>query len=236
MDAWGLVNRLVRRWYVFIPVLLVAVAVVVLRTDPTSGDSYEVRGTFLVVPSLETEAINLYVSNVGPQLIATRVSGAEQRARFDEAGYNSTYTVSNERGSSFISVTVVDKSETQALETAAALGDEMRSILAAAQDDLGVPRDDQAQVRVVDPPTYAEQTSAAVRVLAVPLLIAGIFAVLVTLMVDQIAILLGSRTQRTWGIAQGRATADAEKGNGRRTPTTRLPRTARPLRQTSHPT
>lgn len=213
MDAWGLISRLVRRWYVFVPVLLVAVAVVVLRTDLTAGNSYEVQGTFLVVPSPESEAINQYVSNVGPQLVSTRVSGAEQRARFDEAGYNSTYTVSNDRGSSFISVTIVDPSETRALETAAALGEEMQSILAAAQDDLGVAREAQAQLRVVDPLTYAEETSAAVRVLAVPLVIAGILAVLATLLVDQVASLLGSRGQHTRGPAQDRATADSQKGD-----------------------
>lgn len=213
MDAWGLLSRLVRRWYVFLPVLLVAVVVVVVRTDPGSGNSYEVQGTFLVAPSPGSEAINQYVSTVGPQLVATRVAGAEERARFEQAGYNSEYTVANDRGSSFISVTVIDQSETRALETAAALEEQMRATLVAAQDELGVSRDVQAQLRVVDPPTYAEETSAAVRVYAVPLVIAGVFAVLATLLADQILMIVRSRRQGPAHSSTHSATADPGQGS-----------------------
>lgn len=186
MDAWGIVEALGRRWKVFVALLLLTGGAVIVLVDTSSGDVYEVEGSVIVgAPAGASAGLNEYATDAGPQILQVAVNGRVVRTELAARGVDPNYEVFVVSRTPVITFQTSGRSEGQALDSAAAIEEQMRVILATSQNQLGIPEKDQVSLRVIDPPEVALKTSGSVRVLAIPLFLALVFSVIVTVALDQ---------------------------------------------------
>ncbi|MDY7105258.1 MAG: hypothetical protein S0880_29075, partial [Actinomycetota bacterium] len=144
MDLWTTIFAIFRRWYITVPVLIVAV---VASFGIASGikPSYELEGGIWLttptprffddgtqVPVQNPLIVNGNV-NSGLQIAFGHLGTAATREQFEETGYSPEYELTTNRDAAILQYVITAETEEQANETASALLDETTSVLQERQ-------------------------------------------------------------------------------------------------------
>lgn len=198
MDVWRILTTALRRWYVFIPLLVVS-GVVALSAE-LAAPEYSSEGVVQLVPpqqpvSADGEGIpevqNPYLSgDVATSLLRYTAGSSAVRQRVVEQGNSPDYTLAAESRSAFLLVSATATSAGQAVSTGNAVIEIVREQLAAVQADAGIPESSRITVEVIDEVDSAT-SSASSRIQQI-VLIGGVGAVvsfLLTVLIDDLLIL-----------------------------------------------
>lgn len=208
MDVWRITVAVVRRWYVFLP--LIALTVLgVLEVGEGVDPQYEVTATAILVPGTASSEIdNPYGSmDETNQVLSIVVEGTEARERIEAAGLEPGYELDPRSRSRIMNFLVVSDSPEVGLTTGDAVLELARQELAERQGAVGIPEDAQVGLQVLQAPTVAEVvTEGKTRSMAIVGVLGSGFAVLVAVLFDDLVGLL-----KRW-LAAWRKRRAARKG------------------------
>lgn len=184
MDVWGVITVLVRRWMIFVPALIVGFLPLAV-IDLDSQAEYQVEGSVLLVePATNDGPPNPYASSGGSQVLAIELNSSATRSAFGARDLSTDFEVAYEDRSPVIGIQVTGGTPAEAQATADALLEELGSVLAASQTELGIPDPSQVRLRVLDSPDVVVESSGSTRTVITIAVLGTLFAIAVTLFAD----------------------------------------------------
>lgn len=200
MDVWRLTMAALRRWYVLVPALGLAAALVIASGRGVAPE-YETTGAALLVPpAVQSTSTNVYAQSSGPQALQIIVSGSATRAKLAAQGFDASYDVRVASRSSIFELDVRGADATTTIATGSAVLDELAAQLQEQQAALGIQSQAMAQLQILDAPdAVSASNSSATRVMAVVALLGVIGSVALAVCFDDLVLLLRRRRayQRT---------------------------------------
>ncbi|MCU1679113.1 MAG: hypothetical protein JWM93_3871 [Frankiales bacterium] len=203
MNVWGVFKVAVRRWYVFVPLLAITVALA-MKLPKDSAPSYTVQQTLTVLhpdahlvtdpltgkpkqvddnPLLVDNGAMFPIASLLGQVMATKSS---HRAIAD-AGYAEPFTVASGDREPTLTIDTTGKDEASATATNNAVADQIRKELDSRQKDYLDDRTRRVNIAVLTPPEVIEVAKVSKSRGALMIGLAGlIVALLVTLFVEAI--------------------------------------------------
>lgn len=103
MDVWGITLATLRRWYVLLPILMVA-AVMALAAGRNANPQYEATGTIMLTPPRTSSPIANPLVNAqsASDALAIVLNGPETKAQLEEHGLQGQVTISSASRSSIM--------------------------------------------------------------------------------------------------------------------------------------
>ena len=212
MDVWRITVAVVRRWYVFLPLMALTV-LGVFEVGKGVDPQYEVTATAILVPGTSSSEIdNPYGSmDETNQVLSIVVEGTQAREQIEAAGLEPGYERDPRSRSRIMDFSVVSDSPEIGLATGEAVLDLTRQELAERQGVVGIPEDAQVGLQVLQAPSVSEVvTEGKTRSMAIVGVLGAAFAVLVAVLFDDLVGLL-KRWLVAWrGRREARATTAAD--------------------------
>lgn len=209
MDVWRMTVALLRRWYVFLPLLVVTGATVFMVGEGINPE-YEVTTTVVLVPGVQpSEFENPYgtidQTNV---VLAVVLDAAGTRQKIADQGLDAEYEVVPRDRSRIMDLTVRNEASEVALATSEAVLAVAREELVERQGAVDIPPPAQIGLQVLQPPAVSDVVMAGkVRSMAVVGLVGGALSVLVTVLFDDLVGLVKRGLRRGRLRGKGRITA-----------------------------
>lgn len=188
MDVWRITVALLRRWYVFLPLLVVS-GLGAFAVGEGVQPQYEVTATAVLVPgTVESEIDNPYGSMEGTtDVLSIVLDGPSKRDAIEARGLNPDYEVDTRSQSSIMDVTVLSDTRQESLATAGEVLEMARQELAERQEAVGIPTDARIRLQVLRAPTLSEVvTEGKTRNMAVVGVAGAALSLLVTLLFDDL--------------------------------------------------
>lgn len=209
MDVWAITVAVLRRWYVFLP-LLALTAFGALKVGEGVAPTYEVSATAILMPGAESSDGDRPYGNLDNTATVLEIvlDDVATRDRIAGQGLQRDYDFSSRSRSRIVTVTVLSPSPEISLDTAQAVIDVGSQELAARQDALGVPEAAQDHLQVLQAPSVSEVvTEGKMRNMAVVGIVGGALSLLVAVLFDDLVGLFRRWRQRRAG--RGRAQRDS---------------------------
>lgn len=217
MDVWRITVAVVRRWYVFVPLMALTV-LGVLQVGKGVDPQYEVTATAILVPGVATSEIdNPYGSmDETNQVLSIVVEGTEAREQIEALGLESGYEMDPRSRSRIMNFSVISDSPEEGLATGDAVLELAHQELAERQAAVGISEDAQVGLQVLQAPSVSEVvTEGKTRSMAIVGVLGAAFAVLVAVLFDDLVGLL-KRWLVSWRERRAaRATAAGDAGASR---------------------
>lgn len=198
MDVWAITVAVLRRWYVFLPLLILSV-LAALFVGSRAPEQYQVRATVVLVPGPEpTEIPNPYggLGETG-QILQILLASTATREDFEERGLDHEYQVEALRDTHMVTMRVTADSEQVALDTAGAMIEFMSERLAARQDEANLPEGSQTSVDVLEAPVVTGTVSEGrTRNMAIVGVAGAALSLLVAVLFDDVVGLLRRRRRQ----------------------------------------
>lgn len=217
MDVWQLTIAVLRRWYVFLP-LLAVVALAAVRVGDGVAPAYESRATAILVPgTVPSEIENPYGSmDQTSVVLGILLDDAPMREEFAAQGLDSDYEVRPRTRSRIVDVIVLNEDSDVSVATAQAVLDRLSSELSQRQADVGIEGAAQIGLQVLNAPSITDVvTEGKLRNMAVVGVVGAALALLVSVLFDDLVGLIARwrrrRAERKAGPAPS-ADADADPG------------------------
>lgn len=198
MDVWGITLATLRRWYVFLPVMAVAV-LLALQAGRSASPEYGATGSMLVTPPRVGSPIaNPFVNAQGASEALTIIlNGPETNARLQEAGFAGTVTVSSGSRSSVVTMRSVSPRAEDAVALIEAIVDIASDELVTRQRAAGIETDSLIGLQILAAPSITSvATDTAIRVQAVILAVGAVAGVTLAVLFDDIIGFIRRRRQR----------------------------------------
>lgn len=195
VDVWGLTQAALRRWYVFIPLVLasMAVAFAVASRDQAV---YEAGGAvILVAPAQDPTTPNLYASSAAVQVLGLTAMSSAARASIVEDGLSEDYEISFTRQSPVMTIDVVADSPKVALSTAEGIVDFLETTLDRSQEELDIRKRNRSTLLIVDAPDTVNPVEGGARRVAA--MLGGLGIVVALAMAVLLDAALARRKSRT---------------------------------------
>jgi hypothetical protein len=162
VDLWDLTKVLFRRWYAFLPLLLVSVAAVVLVSHDVKPD-YKADGHLQLIPpagsaSTSTTTTTKKISNPWMDLgfqalgnaVVLKVQDKKTLDGLVAAGYTDSFTVTIEYNTTYFSIEAVGKTSDQATGTVQRLMKLLDQEVTTEQTQFGVSKQDSITTLALD--------------------------------------------------------------------------------------
>lgn len=198
MDVWRITVAVLRRWYVFLP-LLVLTGFGALRVGDGVHPEYEVTATAVLVPGTEVSDVEGPYGNRNDttQVLTIVLDGPASREAVAEQGLTPDYEVSTRDRTSIINLTVLSDSSPVSLGTAEAVLELARQELKERQDAAGVPSAAQVGLQVLQAPSVTDVVAEGrTRNMAIVGLVGAALSLVVALLFDDLVTLLKRGLQR----------------------------------------
>lgn len=188
MDVWYITVAVVRRWYVFLP-LMVLTALGTLQIGQATPTEHEVSATAVL---LSGEAESTSSSPYGgrgdtAQVLTIVLDSPASRDAIEAQGLLRDYEISSGRDSAILEVTVVGESEQQALDTSQAVIDLAGEELTTRQAESGIPKAARLRMQVLQSPFVSDVVAEGkLRNMAVAGVLGGGLSLLVAVLFDDI--------------------------------------------------
>lgn len=199
MDVWRITVAVLRRWYVFLP-LLALTALAVMGVNRGIEPQYEVVATAVLVPGrVDSETENPYgTMNSTNEVLSIVLNNSTSRAEIEQQGLDPTYELSARSSSRIMDVSVVSDSPEVGTATAEAVLEMVRSEIATRQEAAGITEDAQIGIQVLQAPSVVDEVSQGrTRAMAIVGVVGAAASVLVTVLLDDIVGLL-RRLRGSW--------------------------------------
>jgi hypothetical protein len=164
VDLWDLTKLLFRRWYAFLPLLLVSVAIVVLITNGVKPD-YSASGHLQLIPpagatssgtsaTTTTKKVSNPWMDLGFQALGNavvlKVQDKQVLDGLAAAGYTTSFTVTIEYNTTYFSIEAVGTTSDQATRTVQRLMKILDQQVTSQQAQFGVSKQDSITTLALD--------------------------------------------------------------------------------------
>lgn len=213
MDVWAITVALLRRWYVFLP-LVALTGVAALGAGKSINPQYAVTATAVLVPGTQSSEIdNPYGSMDTTNTVLAVILDAEPaRQAIEDDGFVRDYSANARTRSRIMDVSVSSEDPSLALASADAVLELARAELSQRQSAVGIPPAAQIDLQILRPPSVTEVvTSGKTRNVAVVGVLGFAFAVLVSVLFDDLVGLL-----KRWRSRRRPSGADEERSGSSR--------------------
>ena len=192
MDVWRITVAVLRRWYVFLPLMVVTV-LATLQVGASTPTQHEVSATTILVYGSGSSD---YEGAYGGRSDTTQVMGVildapEMRERIEAQGLERDYEVHTESDSALMEVTVLAGTKQQGMDTVEALLELTTQELQRRQTAAEVPRAAQIRMQVLQAPHVSEVVAEGkLRNMAVVGIVGASLSLLVAILFDDLTGLL----------------------------------------------
>lgn len=216
MDVWRITVAVLRRWYVFLP-LLALTGYAAMTLGNGVKPQYEATATVVLVPGqAPSEVENPYggLSDTA-EVLAIVLDDAAVRDRIKAQGLNPEYEFSARSRSSIMNFTTLSDSPEVSLKTGQTVLDLAREELAERQGSVGIPEGAQVDIQVLQAPAVSDVVATGkLRIMAVVGILGAALALLAAVLFDDLVGLL-KRWIRRW---QDRRRARRQEGRAAQAP------------------
>lgn len=188
MDVWRITVTVLRRWYVFLP-LLALTALVALRVGESITPEYEVSATAILVPgSASTDIEDPYGSRSDTaQVLAIVMDSTASRDLIEQQGLDREYEFRSRDRSPILNLTVLSETSEESMATGQAVLDLAREELANRQSGAGLPPDAQISLQILQAPHVSDVVAEGkMRNMAVIGIIGAALSLLVAVLFDDL--------------------------------------------------
>lgn len=188
MDVWGITVAALRRWYIFLFILGLAVFGA-YTVGKSVHPEYEASASALLTPPPTAAPVANPFANVdgANQAIAIILNGPGAEAAVAQQGLTPSFTVTSQARSSIFNIAVRGANPDKAVATTQAVLDIARRELMDRQTAGGVPEANQISMQVLSAPAITNVvTDGALRVQAVILVLGAAIALAVAVLFDEI--------------------------------------------------
>jgi hypothetical protein len=218
VDLWDLTKLLFRRWYAFVPMLLVSIAIVVWVSQTVQPD-YSATGHLQLIPPTSNpddttgpkRPFNPWMGLGLPALgnaVILKVQDEKVRHQLVEAGFTDNVTITIEYGTTYVTIEAIGTTPEQATGTVQRVMKVLDAEVTAQQRQFGVATQDSITTLPLDGGEKVTiVTSKKKRVLIVAAGVALLFSVGMTIALDAI---LRRRTRRRLEAAQAAGEAELD--------------------------
>lgn len=219
MDVWGITLATLRRWYVFLPIMAVAV-LLAMAAGRSANPEYEASGTMLLTPPrVSSQIANPFVNAQGAsEAITVVLNGPDTRTKLDAEGFKGTVTVTSAARSSVVAMRSVASSPEEALQLIRSVIDIGAEELAQRQRTAGIKKGSSIGFQILAVPSITSiANDTAVRVQAVILVLGAVAGVTLSVLFDDIVGLIRRRRrrrQRPAVVETGGGTSELPAGEG----------------------
>lgn len=209
MDLWMLLQALIRRWYVAVPLLAVTAVSTVALTDSVLPE-YEVSGAVLLVgpgrsdevieelPGQDNRLLQLSGSlGTVSQALGFTIGSQRVRSEFADAGLLPDYQLGTDSRSPIMQFIVAGEDPDLVVATMDALIVFVEDELNRTQDELGTPPNDRIEVRAISSDNQPSEGLSSRRRAQILLLAVGLLVTIAaTITVDALLRIAGDRRAR----------------------------------------
>ncbi|MEU4563803.1 hypothetical protein AB0F72_35960 [Actinoplanes sp. NPDC023936] len=194
MDLWDLTKMLFRRWYIFAPVLLASLALVLVTAQAIKPD-YSATGHLQLIPPNErvekgqvVKVNNRWLDLGFPALgsaVILQSQTEEVLSKLTEAGYTDNFTVTMEYGTTYLTIEAIGTTEQQAVGTVQQLMKVLDDLVGELQTQFNTKEQDQISTLALDRGDNVEAvTSKKKRVIIVAAGLAVMLSVGLSISID----------------------------------------------------
>ena len=191
MNLWKILEALLRRWRIAVPMIILA-AVVVLRVYGSISPTYVASGQILLTsPTVDTDLCDnpiLCTTNAlgtAAEAGAARIYSPEVVEELFDQGY-SEYEVSVSPTDPILLFTASDTSPLRAEQTVSRLFSRFEEEMAELQRSLGAPDDSFINTIILQQPASLIESSSRIRTTLIAFVASGLAVLVVTLAWDEI--------------------------------------------------
>ncbi|NYF99033.1 hypothetical protein [Janibacter cremeus] len=188
MDVWRITVAVLRRWYVFLPLLVVS-GLSAYAVGEGVHPQYEVTATAILVPGAqEAEIDNPYGSiESTSDVLSIVLDGPPVRDELEDQGLNPDYEIDTRSRSSIIDVTVLSDTRPESVATAEEVLEVAQRELSQRQDAAGLPKDTQISLEVLRAPALSQVvTDGRMRNMAIVGIAGAALSLLVAILFDDL--------------------------------------------------
>lgn len=188
MDVWGITLATLRRWYVCLPIVAVAVAMALLAGRSASPE-YDATGTVMLTPPrVGSEIANPFINVQGAsEALTVILNGPETEAQLDERGLVGTVIVTSGSRTSVMVMRSTARSQEDALSLIDAAIEIGGHELETRQEEAGIAKNSYIGMQVLAAPSITGVANdTAVRVQAVVLALGAVIGVTLAVLFDDI--------------------------------------------------
>lgn len=188
MDVWRITVAVLRRWYVFLPLVAVTLLGAFVVGEGVAPQ-YEAGATAILVPGSELTEIESPYGNMNDttQVLSIVIGSTEARDAIEQRGLSPAYEISARDRSNIFNVMVVTSSPEESLATLEGVLELAERELTERQGAAGVPAGAQIGLQVLQPPAVMNVAlEGKMRNMAVVGILGGALALLVTVLFDDL--------------------------------------------------
>ncbi|BBH68029.1 hypothetical protein ACTI_47140 [Actinoplanes sp. OR16] len=224
MDLWDLTKMLFRRWYIFTPVLLASMGLVLAMAQTVKPD-YSATGHLQLIPPNErvekgqvVKVNNRWLDLGFPALGSAVILQSQTEQVLSELtakGYTDNFTVTMEYGTTYLTIEAIGSSKEQAVGTVQALMKEVDEMVGELQEQFDTTKQDQITTLALDQGDKVEAvTSKKKRVIIVATGIALMLSVGLSIGIDALIRLRRRRAAEAAGGPDATSSAAAQHDSG----------------------
>jgi len=188
MDVWRITVAALRRWYIFLPLLL-ATGLGAYLVGQGVNPQYDVRATAVLVPGPQpSDVANPYgtLDNTN-QVLSIVLDATTTRDALEAQGLNREYEAIPRARSSILDVTVLGDTPEEGLATTDAVLDWAREELNTRQVEAGIPQESQVTLQILQAPTVTDVVAEGrLRNMAIVGIMGAAFSLLVAVLFDDL--------------------------------------------------
>ncbi|BAK37878.1 hypothetical protein MLP_48640 [Microlunatus phosphovorus NM-1] len=207
MDVWGITLATLRRWYVCLPIVAVAVLMALLA-GRTASPEYDATGTVMLTPPrVSSEIANPFINVQGAsEALTVILNGPETAAQLDERGLTGGVIVTSGSRTSVIVMRSTAGDQANALGLIDAAIEIGEHELETRQDEAGIAKSSYIGMEVLAAPSITGiANDTAVRVQAVILGLGAVVGVTLAVLFDDImGFIRRRRGERQGGVPGGK--------------------------------
>ena len=211
MDVWAITVAVVRRWYVFLPLLALTV-LAALWVGGRATEESVVTATVVLVPGSESSEIENPYGGIGEtaQVLEIVLGSRVAHEALEEKGLSPDYAVNARSQSRIMDLSITGSTSEVSLATADELLAMARKELSDRQEEVGIPEAAQIGVEVLRVPAVTDVVAdGKLRNMAVVGIAGGALSLVVAVIFDDLVGL--ARRWRGSSRHSAQATSDPER-------------------------
>lgn len=188
MDVWRITVAVLRRWYVFLPLLVVS-GLSAYAVGEGVQPEYEATATAILVPGTEESETDNPYGNIEStsNVLSIVLDSPRVRDAIEAQGMNPDFEIETRSRSSIIDVTVLSDTQSESIATTAEVLEVAQRELSQRQDAAGLPTDTQIGMEVLRAPALTEVvTDGKMRNMAIVGVVGAALSLLIAILFDDL--------------------------------------------------